>query len=83
MSISETSSQPIALSRPSGLIASAFQRLVDYRRHQARRKVLIHLSNYDAHMLRDMGIDPRDVEDALNDRSRSLLLNPIRPIDRR
>ena len=79
MTTIETSDQPIALPRSTGLFARVYQRLVDYRRYHARRKVLIHLSNYDAHLLRDLGIDPRDVEDAFNNRSRSLLFNPIRP----
>jgi hypothetical protein len=30
-------------------------------------------------MLRDMGIDPKDVADALSRRSMSLLFYPIRP----
>ena len=83
MTTIETSDQPIALPRPMSLFARVYQQLVDYRFHQARRKVLIHLSNYDAHLLRDLGIDPKDVEDAFNNRSRSLLLHPIRPNDGR
>ena len=79
MSTYETSGQPAARSWLHGLLAAYFERLMNYRLHKARRRALIHLSHYDAHMLRDIGIDPRDVEDALNDRRRSLLLNPIRP----
>jgi len=82
MTTIETSDQG-ALPRPMSLFARAYQRLVDYRSHQARRKVLIHLSHFDAHLLRDIGIDPGDVEDVLNSRSLSLLLHPIRPNDGR
>lgn len=79
MSTYETSDQPVARSWLRGLFATCIQRLVDYRLHKARRRAMIYLSHYDAHMLRDIGIDPRDVEDAINDRRRSLLLHPIRP----
>ena len=56
-------------------------RLAVRRRHRrhVHRQALLHLSGYDAHMLRDMGIDPRDIETALNQGSFSVLLHPMRP----
>lgn len=56
-------------------LSAAMQRSFERR---ARYRALISLSGYDAHLLRDMGIDPGDVEDALNGRYSSLLLEPVR-----
>jgi hypothetical protein len=36
----------------------------------------------DAHLLRDLGINPMDVRDAYTGRSTSILFDPIRPYDR-
>ena len=36
----------------------------------------------DAHLLRDLGINPMDVRDAYTGRSTSILFDPIRPCDR-
>jgi uncharacterized protein YjiS (DUF1127 family) len=41
------------------------------------------LSRLDAHLLRDMGIDPADAQDALNGRGPSVLFYPIRHPARR
>ena len=67
MSTYETTDHPVTRSLLRGLFATCIQRLVDYRLHKARRRAMIYLSHYDSHMLRDIGIDPRDVEDALNE----------------
>jgi uncharacterized protein YjiS (DUF1127 family) len=66
-----------------GLFAAIFQAIERNRLWHARQRALIQLSHFDAHMLRDMGIDPGDVADALNRRSMSLLFYPIRPNDSR
>ena len=66
-----------------GLFAGLFAAIERNRLARARQRALIHLSHYDTHMLRDMGIDPRDVADALNGRSKSVLFYPIRPSDDR
>ena len=48
------------------------------RQRRAYHRILIELSHHDAHLLRDIGIDPADVADALTRRSMSLLFSPIR-----
>lgn len=61
-----------------GLLArmlKPFRRMAERRRERA---TLIALAQMDAYMLRDIGIEPRDVYDALEGRQSSLLFNPIR-----
>ena len=69
---------PVSARKP-GLFARLLRALAPYRATRARQRVLFHLSQQDAHMLRDIGLAPRDVEDAFNRRSFSPLLYPIRP----
>lgn len=67
-----------------GLFAALFRAIERHRLRRARQRTLILLSQFDAHMLRDMGIDPDDVADALNRRyPMSPLFYPIRPTDHR
>jgi uncharacterized protein YjiS (DUF1127 family) len=64
--------------RSYGLLARVFG---GFRRIAARRKeraTLIALAQMDAYMLRDIGIEPQDIYDALDGRKSSLLFNPIR-----
>jgi len=65
------------------LFAGLGQLWAAYRRRREERRTLIELSQLDAYLLRDMGIEPLDVYDALNGRRRSVLLSPVRrTIDR-
>ena len=64
MSTYETSDHPVARSLLRGLFATCIQRLVDYRLHKARRRAMIYLSHYDAHMLRDIGTARSFAEEA-------------------
>lgn len=48
------------------------------RRRSATRRALKELSQLDARLLRDIGIDPADVHDAFMGNRLSVLLNPIR-----
>lgn len=51
-----------------------------WRRERAARTALYDLSRLDAHLLRDMGIEPMDVYDALNRKAGpSVLFHPMRP----
>lgn len=70
-------------SKRPGLFAGLVAVIERNRLARARKRALIHLSQYDAHMLRDIGIDPGDVADALNSHSKSVLFYPIRPSDGR
>lgn len=64
--------------RSYGLLArilGVFRRMAERRQERA---TLIELVRMDPYMLRDIGIEPRDVYDALDGRKSSLLFNPIR-----
>lgn len=49
-----------------------------WRRNRRTRITLSELHHMDAYLLRDMGIEPQDVIDALEGRESSLLFNPVR-----
>jgi uncharacterized protein YjiS (DUF1127 family) len=71
-------SVPDALPEARGFLAGlrqVFARLAAARR---RRNAIIEISRLDARLLRDMGIEPLDVYDALNGRRRSIVFNPVR-----
>jgi uncharacterized protein YjiS (DUF1127 family) len=72
---------PAALPEKPGIFAALWQALLRYRGRRAREVALINLADYDSHLLRDMGIDPRDVSDALRSRHFSLLFDPLRRSD--
>ena len=71
-------SDPLVAPRKPRLFARLFAAIQRDFERRARYRALIALSRYDAYLLRDIGIDPEDVEDALNGRHSSLLLEPIR-----
>lgn len=52
-----------------------------WRRRRQARITLGELHRMDAYLLRDMGIEPQDVIDALEGRNSSLLFNPVRKPD--
>ena len=52
-----------------------FERL---KKHLARRQAKFDLSHLDAHLLRDMGLNPDDFRDAFEGRRSSLLFTPFR-----
>lgn len=60
-------------------LARLFRRLRERRRERA---TLIGLSRMQAHLLRDIGIEPGDVYDALDGRRSSVLFNPLRKPER-
>lgn len=49
-----------------------------WRRRREQRLTLAQLTHLDDHLLRDMGIEPQDVIDALEGRASSALFNPVR-----
>lgn len=49
-----------------------------WRTRRTQRLTLAELGRMEAYHLRDMGIEPQDVIDALEGRDRSLLFNPLR-----
>jgi len=61
-----------------GLLARVFGAVRRMERRRAERATLIGLARMDAYMLRDMGIEPRDIYDALDGKRTSILFNPIR-----
>jgi uncharacterized protein YjiS (DUF1127 family) len=71
---------PASASGHPGPITALWGAIVRNRRWHARRVTLNQLSHYDDRMLRDMGIDPQDVAEALaplSSRSLALFLNPL------
>jgi len=52
-----------------------------WRKRRIQRIALTELSTMDSYLLRDMGIEPQDVMDALRSRDSSLLFNPVRKHD--
>ncbi|MGV3491036.1 MAG: DUF1127 domain-containing protein [Devosia sp.] len=48
-----------------------------WKRHRIQRKTLVELSHMDAYMLRDIGIDPVDVRNAMSGLNSSALFNPV------
>lgn len=59
----------------AGFIRRLFRR---WRERREERATLLELSRMQAHLLRDMGIEPGDVYDALDGNRSSVLFNPIR-----
>jgi uncharacterized protein YjiS (DUF1127 family) len=71
---------PVARGNVLTGLARLFRRL---RERRQERAALMELSRLDAHLLRDMGIEPGDVYDALDGRRSSVLFNPLRQPARR
>lgn len=63
-----------------GFIRRLLRRLL--QRHQ-ERVTLTGLSRMQPHLLRDMGIEPGDIFDALDGKRSSVLFNPMRKPDHR
>jgi uncharacterized protein YjiS (DUF1127 family) len=81
MTIIESIGLPAALPEKPGVFAALWHALLRYRGRRAREAALVNLADYDSHLLRDMGIDPRDVSDAVRGRHFSLLFEPLRRSD--
>ena len=56
--------------------------IASWRRRRAERLTLAELERMKPHMLRDIGIEPQAVIDALEGRDSSALFNPMRRLDR-
>ena len=72
--------EPTALAeakRPA-VLAGLSRLWAGFARRRAERRAIVELSRLDAHLLRDMGIEPLDVYDALHGRGQSVLFNPMR-----
>jgi len=70
---------PVTRRRPLKALRAWY---IGMRQRREERLTRIELSRLDAHLLRDLGINPMDVRDAYNGRSSSILFDPIRPYDR-
>jgi uncharacterized protein YjiS (DUF1127 family) len=53
-----------------------------WRRRREERMTLEELQRMNPYLLRDMGIEPQDVIDAIEGRDSSALFNPMRRLDR-
>ncbi len=64
----------------AGFIRRLLRRWIE---RQKERATLIDLSRVEPRLLRDMGIEPGDVFDALDGKRNSVLFNPMRKPDHR
>jgi uncharacterized protein YjiS (DUF1127 family) len=64
----------------AGYIRRLFRR---WRERREERATLLALARMQAHLLRDMGIEPSDIYDALDGNRSSVLFNPVRKPDHR
>lgn len=73
---------PLAIRRntDAGFIRRLLRRWVQRRKERA---TLTGLSRMQPHLLRDMGIEPGDIFDALDGKRNSVLFNPMRKPDHR
>ena len=62
----------------AGFFAGLLRALARGAERRRRQREIIELSRLDARLLRDVGLEPIDVYDALNGRQRSILFNPVR-----
>lgn len=67
--------------RASGLGRAIRAWLIGVRQRREARQVLHELMRLDRHLLRDMGINPADVREALAGRNSSVWLDPMRRFD--
>jgi uncharacterized protein YjiS (DUF1127 family) len=63
------------VTRPAGPIRRWF---AAWNKRRIQRITIAELAHMDPHLLRDMGIAPQDVIDAMEGRDRSLLFDPVR-----
>lgn len=64
----------------AGFITRLFRR---WRQRREERATLMTLSRMQPHLLRDMGLEPGDVYDALDGNRSSVLFNPLRKSEHR
>lgn len=64
----------------AGFLRRLLRRWVQRHRERA---TLVGLSRMQSHLLRDMGIEPGDILDALDGKRSSVLFNPMRKPDHR
>jgi uncharacterized protein YjiS (DUF1127 family) len=63
---------------PRGILGRLKQALTSLRHRREAAATVLELSRMDEYLLRDIGLEPQDVHDALRRRDLSILLNPIR-----
>ncbi len=56
--------------------------LAEHRHRREQRLTLEELAQFDRYLLRDIGIEPSDIHDALNGNRNSVLFDPMRRRDR-
>lgn len=64
--------------RSFGLLGLASRLLKRMTQRRRVRATLLAMAQMDPYMLRDIGIEPRDIYDALDGRKSSVLFSPIR-----
>jgi uncharacterized protein YjiS (DUF1127 family) len=60
------------------ILARLKQAWMATRRRRREAATVVELSRLDEHLLRDIGIEPQDVHDALKQQNLSILFSPVR-----
>ena len=82
MTTLDFSSSDAAPTKRASIFAGLKAMWLRFKQRRKTARAIHELSQLDARLLRDMGIEPLDVYDALNGRNRSLLFNPMRRSER-
>jgi uncharacterized protein YjiS (DUF1127 family) len=69
---------PVALPERQNLLGILREWLGKMKRRRQERLTLLELSYFDNYLLRDIGINPADVRDALDRRNAAILFDPLR-----
>jgi len=68
----------VADDAPRGILGRLKQAWSSFQRHRREKAAVLELSRMDEHLLRDIGIEPMDVYDALEARRQPILFHPLR-----
>jgi uncharacterized protein YjiS (DUF1127 family) len=61
----------------TGLLTRMGLAFAGWRQRAAHRRAMHTLSAYDARLIRDVGLNPEDLQNSFNQRHRSIWLNPL------
>ncbi len=70
--------RPVADEAPRGIFGRLGAAWGTFQRRRRESATVLELSRMDEHLLRDIGVEPMDVYDAVNRRRTSILFYPLR-----
>jgi uncharacterized protein YjiS (DUF1127 family) len=68
----------VADDAPRGIFGRLKGAWSSFQRRRREHATVLELSRMDEHLLRDIGLEPMDVYDAVNRRTTSILFHPLR-----